>query len=76
MITVQEIQDKLTDAFPGAQISVVDTTGTFDHFDVTIVAEAFAGVSKLKQHQMVYRALGDAMKVRIHALALKTSAPA
>jgi stress-induced morphogen len=76
MITVDEIQNKLTDAFPSAKISVVDSTGTFDHFDVVIIADEFSGVSKVKQHQMVYRALGDAMKVRIHALALKTSAPA
>jgi stress-induced morphogen len=76
MITTEEIRAKLVAAFPDADIRVVDTTGTFDHFDVVVVTPAFAGLPRIRQHQRVYEALGDDMKVRIHALALKTSAPA
>ena len=45
------------------------------HFQVTIVAESFRGRSRLERHRAVYDALGDAMRDRIHALALKTKAP-
>jgi len=62
----------LLSAFPGADIDVKDLTGTQDHFEATIVAAQFAGKSRIEQHQMVYRALGDSMKADIHALALTT----
>jgi stress-induced morphogen len=75
MISTEEIKAKLTVAFPDAQIEVVDTTGTHDHFSVVVVTPAFAGLTRVRQHQAVYAALGDDMKQRIHALALKTAAP-
>jgi len=46
-----------------------------DHFEMRVVSPAFAGKSKVAQHQMVYQALGDHMRSRIHALALKTYTP-
>lgn len=75
MITAQEIHGKLEAAFPGAQLRVVDTTGTFDHFDVIVVSPRFEGLARVAQHQAVYDALGDDMRERIHALALKTFTP-
>jgi stress-induced morphogen len=64
----------LVDALPGADVEVKDLTGTQDHFEATIVAPQFEGKSRIEQHQMVYRALGDSMKADIHALALTTRA--
>jgi BolA family transcriptional regulator, general stress-responsive regulator len=46
------------------------------HFDVTIVAPAFAGASRLQRHQMVYDALRDLLESDIHALRIKAKAPA
>ncbi|HEX2793436.1 MAG TPA: BolA family protein [Croceicoccus sp.] len=51
-----------------------DGTGE-SHFTVTIVAEAFAGVSRLERQRMVNRALGDLPGQRVHALAIKARAP-
>ncbi len=77
MIEAREIEATLRAAFPDAtHVSVVDTTGTFDHFDATVVSAAFEGVGRVRQHQLVYEALGDAMRDRIHALALRTLTPA
>lgn len=45
------------------------------HFDVTIVAAAFAGLSRIRRHQMVYHALGDLLDTDIHALRIKASSP-
>ena len=45
------------------------------HFEVHIVASAFADKSMLQQHRMVYEALGDMMQKDIHALSIKSSTP-
>ena len=45
------------------------------HFDVTIVAEAFAGKMPLARHRMVYDALGTMMETDIHALSIHARAP-
>ncbi|HEV2042800.1 MAG TPA: BolA family protein, partial [Casimicrobiaceae bacterium] len=37
---------------------------------------AFAGLPKVKQHQLVYSALGDRMREEIHALSMQTLTPA
>jgi stress-induced morphogen len=74
MLAPSTLEQLLLQAFPGARVKVVDLTGTQDHYEVSIVADQFRGVPKVKQHRMVYDALGDQMKGPIHALALKTSA--
>ena len=58
-----------------SHIVIKDLTGTRDHWDALIVSEAFAGKSRIEQHQMVYAALGDLMSGPVHALALKTYSP-
>jgi stress-induced morphogen len=76
MIIADEIRALLTAAFPAAEIELIDTTGTRDHYQARIVSDEFAGKSAVEQHQLVYRALGDAMHGPIHALALETYTPA
>ena len=62
-------------ALPDADLELVDLTGTQDHYQARIVSQAFEGKTLIEQHQLVYRALGDAMHGPIHALALKTYSP-
>jgi len=45
------------------------------HFTVAIESPAFAGRSRLERQRAVNGALGDLMRGRIHALAIKASAP-
>lgn len=75
MLAPEEVKRLLVAAMPDAEITLKDLTGTQDHYEAHIVSSAFAGKSMIQQHQLVYRALGDAMKGPIHALALKTRAP-
>lgn len=58
-----------------SHLAVEDLTGTKDHYQATIVSAAFAGKSRIEQHQMVYRALGELMAGPVHALALRTYTP-
>ena len=41
------------------------------HFQVTIIADNFDGLSTLARHRLIYDALGDAMQTEIHALSIK-----
>lgn len=75
MLDPEDIKRRLLAAFPDAAITLSDLTGTSDHYEATVVSSAFAGHSLVAQHQMVYRALGNAMNGPIHALALKTRTP-
>jgi stress-induced morphogen len=72
---VNELKAKITAAFPGALVEVKDFTGSGDHFEALVVSEQFEGRSLVERHQMVYRAVGDAMRQAVHALALKTLTP-
>jgi len=62
-------------ALPDAELELVDLTGTEDHYQLRVVSQAFEGKTLIEQHQLVYRALGDAMHGPIHALSLKTYTP-
>ncbi len=75
MIAAEEIKTLIEKGLPGSQVEVVDEAGDGEHFSAKVVAPQFAGMSRVQQHQAVYAALGDAMRSRIHALALKTGAP-
>ena len=54
----------------------VDVSGDGHHFEAIIVSEAFAGKSRVQQHQLVYGALGGRMREEIHALSMQTLTPA
>lgn len=69
------LQGYLADAFPDAEIAIEDLAGDGDHYRARIVSSAFAGVPRVRQHQMVYAALKGRMGGELHALALETSAP-
>jgi stress-induced morphogen len=69
------VKAQLVAAFPGAEVEIVDLTGTQDHFQARVVASQFLGKSRVDQHKMVYAALGEWMNGAIHALALTTSTP-
>ncbi len=70
-----EIEALIRSAFPDAVITIEDLAGDNDHFAATVVSEAFRGISRVRQHQMVYAALQGNMGGALHALALQTAAP-
>jgi stress-induced morphogen len=70
-----EIEALIRAAFPDAVIEIDDLAGDGDHYAARVISAAFAGVPRVRQHQMVYDALGGRMGGALHALALTTSAP-
>ena len=61
-------------AFPDADVEIQDLAGDGDHYSATVRSAAFAGKSRVQQHQMVYAALQGRMGGQLHALALRTAA--
>ena len=45
------------------------------HFSLRIESAAFAGMSRVERQRMIYAALGDLMKERVHALSIRATAP-
>ncbi len=69
-----EIEQLIREALPDAEIEIVDLAGDQDHYQARIVSSAFAGKTRVQQHQMVYAALKGRMGGELHALALETRA--
>ena len=62
-------------ALPDAEIVITDLAGDGDHYSARVVSEAFRGLSRVRQHQLVYAALRRTGGRRAHALALETATP-
>ncbi|MGA3000818.1 MAG: BolA family transcriptional regulator [Acetobacteraceae bacterium] len=70
-----EIEALIKAALPDATVTIDDLAGDGDHYAATVVSETFRGLSRVRQHQIVYAALRGRMGGELHALALQTSAP-
>jgi stress-induced morphogen len=74
-MNASEIEQMIKAALPDAVVEITDLAGDGNHYRAQVVSTAFAGKSRVAQHQMVYDALGGRMGGVLHALALTTSAP-
>lgn len=74
-MSAADIEALIKSALPDAKVAVEDLAGDGDHYAATVVSDAFRGLSRVKQHQLVYAALQGRMGGALHALALQTSAP-
>jgi stress-induced morphogen len=70
-----DLEAALREGFPDATIEIEDLAGDGDHYKARIVSAAFAGLNRVRQHQLVYAALKGKMGGELHALALETSTP-
>lgn len=70
-----DIKARIEAALPDCTAEVEDWTGGGDHFRATVTSPAFAGLSRIQQHRLVYDVFGDEIGGAIHALSLKTQVP-
>ena len=70
-----EIELLIKKGLPDADVTINDLRGDGDHYAAQVVSAAFAGKSRVQQHQLVYQALQGRMGNELHALQLQTSAP-
>ncbi len=70
-----EIERLIKAKLPDATVELRDLAGDDDHWAAHVVSAAFKGLPRVRQHQLVYDALGDRVGDVLHALQLKTAAP-
>ena len=70
----EELAGLVREHIPDAEVNVGLFSGN-DHFEMRVVSKSFHGKTRVAQHKMVYAALGEHMRERVHALALTTHAP-
>ena len=74
-MTAGEIETLIKAALPDAQVRIDDLRGDGDHYSALIVSSAFEGLTRVKQHKLVYDALEGRMGVELHALSIQTKTP-
>ena len=72
MATTESIERAIAAHLPCEHVAV---QGDGQHWEAVIVSARFEGLPKVRQHQLVYAALGDAMREEIHALSMTTLTP-
>ena len=70
-----DIEALILAALPDAAVEIRDLAGDGDHYAAKVVSTAYAGMSRVRQHQLVYKALGGRMGGELHALQLETAVP-
>lgn len=74
-MTALEIEKKIKEKIPDAHIQITDLAGDNDHWSVHIISSSFKGLSRVRQHQLVYDAFGGQMGNILHALQITTETP-
>jgi stress-induced morphogen len=74
-MSAADLEAELRAAFPDAEIAIEDLAGDGDHYRARITSAAFTGLTRVRQHQLVYAALKGKVGGALHALALETAAP-
>jgi BolA protein len=86
MSVADTMRRKLTERFRPVRLDIIDDSqrhaghagaqpGGETHFDVTVVSDVFAGLSRVARQRLVYETLADEIAGGVHALALRTLAP-
>ncbi|WP_440959392.1 BolA family protein [Oceanicaulis sp. LC35] len=74
-MNAEDIVSLIKEGVPGAEVELTDLAGDGDHYKAVVISDAFEGLSRVKQHQLVYAALKGRMGGELHALALETRTP-
>ena len=72
MVEASSIEDSIR---AGLNCTHLEVRGDGAHFEAVIVSPRFEGLPRVRQHQLVYAALGERMRSEIHALSMQTFSP-
>jgi stress-induced morphogen len=70
-----EIERLIKASIPDAEVTIRDLAGDGDHYAARVISRSFEGMSRIRQHQAVYSALGGRVGGELHALQLETAVP-
>ncbi len=69
----EQLKERLEKKYTDGQVTVIDLTGTHDHYEVHVESNQFAGLSRIQAHQHVMATFSDELKTgEVHALSIKT----
>jgi stress-induced morphogen len=74
-MNAQTIADMISSGIPDAEVRIEDLRGDGEHYAAHVIAASFKGLSRVQQHQLVYKSLQGKMGGELHALAIHTSVP-
>ena len=74
-MAAEDIEALIHAALPDARVEIRDLAGDGDHYAARVMSKSFEGLNRVRQHQLVYRALGGRMGGELHALQLETAVP-
>ena len=74
-MAAEDIEALIVAAIPDAVVEIRDLAGDGDHYAARVISQSFAGMSRVRQHQLVYPARGGRMGGELHALQLETAVP-
>ena len=74
-MAASDIEALIRAALPDAAIEIRDLAGDGEHYAARVVSKQFEGLNRVRQHQLVYQALGGRMGGELHALQLETAVP-
>jgi acid stress-induced BolA-like protein IbaG/YrbA len=72
MVTAESIERSIAAQLVCEHLEV---RGDGQHWEALIVSARFEGLPKVRQHQLVYAALGERMREEVHALSMTTLTP-
>ncbi|HUJ01388.1 MAG TPA: BolA family protein [Usitatibacter sp.] len=72
MVESRSIEDSIR---AGLACTHLEVRGDGAHFEALVVSPEFAGLNRVRRHQLVYAALGERMREEIHALSMRTLSP-
>jgi stress-induced morphogen len=67
-----KLEELIKSKFPNADILIKDLAGDNNHYSVSIKSSVFNGLTRIQQHQLVYKSLDGLMDNELHAMQLKT----
>jgi acid stress-induced BolA-like protein IbaG/YrbA len=67
-VSPEELKQRIESGIPGTSANV---TGDGAHFEAIVAGPAFAGLSRIAQHKLIYDVFGTELGDRIHALSIK-----
>ena len=71
-MSIEQLTELIRNKLPDALLDIEDLRGDQNHYHAKIKSSHFNGLSKIQQHQLVYKALGKHMGSTLHALMLTT----
>ena len=74
-MAADEIERLIKASIPDAEVTIRDLAGDGDHYAARVVSPIFEGMTRIRQHQAVYSALGGRVGGELHALQLETAVP-